>query len=138
LRRTPPICLSLLLCDQVTWDARLERATLFGAYHALTATVIPTVIARCAVWVELTDGHGETPLRFRITRITPDEVDGEVLLEAGFTIRFTDPRTVHSHVLSFVGIEVPHRGEYRLGISAFDQPLFERRLVVHPPGGQQP
>jgi hypothetical protein len=133
---TPPICLSLLLSEQVTWDARFERATLFGAYHALTAAVVPTIIARCAVWVELTDGHGKTPLRFRLTRVTPDEVDGEALLEAGFTIDFADPRTVHSHVLSFVGPELPERGEYRLGVSAFGQPLFERRLVVHPPGGQ--
>jgi hypothetical protein len=62
--------------------------------------------------------------------VTPHELDGEVLLESGFTVAFTDPRTIHSHHLTVVGLELPAWGEYRLSVMASEQPLFERRFVV--------
>ena len=134
--RPVPICLTLLLCDQVVWDASAGKASLLGTFNSLAAAGFPMVIPRCAFWTELTDGHGETPIVLRLVRVTPEDVDGEVVFEARFTVSFTDPRTIHGHHSSAVGLELREPGEYRLSANAFGQPLLERRLQVSRRGEQ--
>ena len=136
MRMSPPICQTLLLCDQVDWDAEADKVTLRGVFRSVTADFFPTSFARCALWIELTGGHGETPIVLQLARITPEDVDGEVLLEVRFTVRFDDPRTVHDHCQNLVALQFPTPGEYRLGLHAFGQVLFERRIDVRRRGDQ--
>jgi hypothetical protein len=131
VEKAAPICLTLLICDQAIQDRRGGKVTLVGVFSSFSAAAFPATLAQCVIWIELTNGHGETPVVLRLVRVTPLEVDGEILLEARFTITFTDPRTIHRHQLSVAGLEFPAPGEYRLSLHAFERPLFERRLEVH-------
>ena len=136
--KTPPICLSLLLCDQVVADASTGKMSILGMFQSVTAAAFPTILPRCAVWIELTNGHGETPVLLRLARATPEDIDGDVLLEIGFTVPFHDPRTVHLHHVSVTGLQLPEEGHYRLGLEAFGLRLFERKIVALRRGAQQP
>lgn len=128
----------MLLCEQIVRNANGRRTSLLDTFHQWDAATLPTVIPRCSVWIELTAGHGQTPLIVRLARVTAHDVDGDVLFEAGFTVAFADPRTIHSHQLTIVGLELPEQGEYRLAVIAYGLPLFERRLVVQPHGEPRP
>jgi hypothetical protein len=136
MRRSPPICLTLLLCDRVVRDEEPDRVTLRGVFRSVTADYFPTSFARCALWIELTGGHGETPIVLELAHITPEDVDGQVLLEAHFTVVFEDPRTIHYRHQNLVALQFPTPGEYRLGLHAFGQVLFERRIDVRRRGDQ--
>ena len=128
--RLAPICLTLLICDRVAREAGARKVTLVGTFDSITAAVFPVVLPPCSVWIELTAGHGETPLVVRLARDTPDDLDGDTVFESSFTLQFTDPRTIHRHHLSVVGLELLQPEEYRLSIAAFGMPLMERRLEV--------
>jgi len=136
--KLPPICLSLLLCDELTRDVSGRKTSIIGTFHLYEAPVFPTVVPRCAVWVELTDGHGAVSLALKLIRVTPRAIEGELLLEAPFTVTFTDPRTIHRHHLSVAGLELPGPGEYWLSLEASGRSLFERRLVALTSGAGDP
>jgi hypothetical protein len=137
-RRSPPICLSMLLCDRIVCtDTDADKVTLQGVFRSVTASAFPMTIPRLAVWIELTWGHGDTQMVLALARITPEDVDGDVLLAVRFTVRFEDPRTIHGHHQNLVALQFPAPGEYRLGLRAFGQVVFERRIEVrrHGDGG---
>lgn len=138
MARPAPICLTLLLCDQVVWDRTAGKVSLVGTFLSLAADAFPAIVPRCAVWIELTNGHGQTPLVLRFARVTPHDIDGVVLFEAGLTITFTDPRTTHHHVLSAIELALPEPGEYRLSLHAFGLPLFDRRFEIRQLGEHRP
>ena len=87
MRRSPPICLTLLPCEQVEPDAEADRTTLRGVFRSVTGRSFPTSVPHCAAWIELTGGHGETQMVLELARVTPEDVDGEVLLEIRSTVR---------------------------------------------------
>jgi hypothetical protein len=108
-----PKCIALILCDDVRWDASRTRVDLLGGFYRVEARRFPTVISPFKVWIELTDGHGLTPMTLRIARLTVEDVDGRLVAEAPFTASFANPRGVIHHLVNFHGIELDAAGEYR-------------------------
>jgi hypothetical protein len=49
----------------------------------------------------------------------------------------SDPRTIHYRHQNLVALQFPTPGEYRLGLHAFGQVLFERRIDVRRRGDQE-
>jgi hypothetical protein len=69
--------------------------------------------------------------------VTPEVVDGEVLPEVRSTAGFADPRTMHGHRQNLVALQFPAPGDCRLGLHAFWQVPFERRIDGRRRGDQE-
>lgn len=121
----------MMLCDAVQTDAATGKVTVFGSFTAVTAKSYPAVHPVLHVFLELTDGRGETPLALKICRVTADSIDGEELVRMEWTTHFRDPRVVHRLTLGVTNVHIPTSGEYRFILETSAGVLIaERRLVA--------
>lgn len=125
----PPYALALIVCDQIYKDAATGKKSLLGMYSAITADSFPAVHPTTAVFIALTDGHGEVPIKLRL--IDVDE-EREPVFEIKGRANFSDPRMVVELSLQTPPFQFPAPGEYRLQLfgGVDDDPLMERRIML--------
>jgi len=136
-----PLCLALILCDDVRWDPTGSKANLLGTFHQVEAERFPLAMPRFKVWIELTNGNGVTPMTLRVTHLTPDEIDGDLVVDIRFTATFNDPRIALPHVLTIEDLLLRAAGDYRFSIVARDHPIAERYFtaqLIEPEEGTAP
>lgn len=132
----PPICISIVLCNEVIEDKRTNNKTLVSLFNSILSPQLPTTHPRMFVMASLTSGRGRWPVRFRITDPAQKEIarmDGEAV--------FTDPLGVLDIVCELRGLPLTQEGVHFIDVSAGGTHLSERRFTVQlvaaqPPGGQ--
>lgn len=126
-RKPPPLVLSMIVCDDVIRDEMTKKTTIVGAFSSLVASNFPAFHASLVIFLELTNGHGETEVSVRLV----DAATNEALSGMTSPITFPDPRAVFALRLGIRNIIFPKAGEYRFQLF-FDGVLeLERRLLVH-------
>lgn len=120
----------MVVCDEVVRDRATGKASIIGVFRTIVCKAFPCVHPSLAVWFELTSGHGEVPLALRISRTLPDDLNGESIFEARWSVTFGTPLTVIDSSLKLIGIEMPAPGEYLIRLESEGLLLASRSLEV--------
>jgi hypothetical protein len=129
---TPPIPLTLLICDHVWRDPNSGKYSLLGTFSALGSSVFP-IVTNMAVYFAVTEGQGELPIRLEL--IDVDEERPAVFDAEGMFV-FEHPRQVIEGTFGFTNLEFPEPGEYRLKLFVAGEFLMERALHLTLSGGE--
>lgn len=122
-----PYPLALVVCDGIWIDPYTGKKTLIGTFSALGGSEFPLRHPILAVYICLTDGHGQVRLNLQL--IDVDE-EREPIFDLKEQVRFDDPRAIVEATFHAAGIELPEPGEYRLKLFGNDEFLLERRILV--------
>jgi hypothetical protein len=122
-----PYSLAMVICDAIWRDPYTGKRTILGCFSAVHGHRFPLTVPIIAVFVTLTDGNGKIPIRLRL--IDADE-EHEPLFTAEIEVEFTSPLIVAELDFHMQGVTFPTPGEYRLQLTAREEYLVERRLVV--------
>lgn len=124
----PPLVLSFVACEQIITDAESRNPTIVNVFHDVFATKYPSLHPRLSVFIELTNGHGQTPLEIRLVH----EKTQKTVFSMSAQASFPDPRLVASLSFSVANIILHSSGEYRLQLLSGSQTLLiERRITAH-------
>jgi hypothetical protein len=124
-----PEIIAMILADVVHRDGATGKFSILGIHSVIVAPGFPWTHPHMTVYLALTDGRGETPMKMRL--IDADDGD-EPIFESETLLNFTDPTDVIE--LQFVQADVifPKPGEYRLQLFGAGEFLRERRVLVAP------
>lgn len=126
-----PFCLALILCDAIQVDQSTGKATILGTFSSLAAKSYPSVHPQLSIFLELTDGRGETDLVLKLCRVTADSIDGEEVLRFEGAVNFKDPRAVQRLTFGIANLVFPLAGEYRFILETkAGMHIAERRIVA--------
>jgi hypothetical protein len=123
---SPPIPLSLMICDHVWKDPHSGKCSLLGTYSALRGSTFP-IISNMAVYFAVTEGQGPLPVRMEL--IDVDELRPAVF-DAEAVFVFEHLRQVIEGSFTLENLAFPEPGEYRLKLFVAGEFLTERALHV--------
>ena len=137
MSKAPPAeCLAIIICEDVVEDARSHNKCILNTYNTMHSHAYPASQDRLTVFLSLTNGHGEMPIEVRFCK-----EDGEPILKAGGTVKFSDPLAVAELILSLRNVPIPEAGNYVVVVWANnDNLLCQRRVtaaILPAPGGKQ-
>jgi hypothetical protein len=125
-----PYPLSMVVCDGLWRDPYTGKLTLIGLFTTVGSDVFPMSIPILSIYVALTDGQGEMPVKLEL--VDADE-EQPPLFSDEQRVTFTDPCVVMELGFQKGGVVIPKPGEYRLKLFVNDEFLIERRLLVAGP-----
>jgi len=123
----PPYALAIVICDAIWRDPGTGKRLIIGCFSVLNAHEFPATQPMMAVYVSLTNGRGQVPLRIQL--VDADE-EREPIFSAEMDTEFTDPRMIAEVDCIMMGVTFPQPGEYRMQVFASGQFVIERRIVV--------
>lgn len=124
----PPFALAIGVCDLIYRDRGTGKRFILGCFSALHAVDFPATHPALCIYLDLTNGRGQVPIRVQI--IDADEEREPVWLGESI-VDFTDPRLVAEMDFIVGNVQFPEPGEYRVQVFAAGQFLIERRLLVN-------
>ncbi len=122
-----PYTLAMVIADAIWRDPGTGKRTILGCFSSIAATEFPTVHPQLVVYVAITDGRGDTPIKLQLVDA---EEEGEPIFQAESEVQFKDPRSIFEMEFHFRAIPFPHPGEYRIQLFASGGFLLERRILV--------
>lgn len=124
----PPVTLAMVACDSIWVEPISGKVSLLGILYEFGAVAFPAAYALIAVYVCLTDAHGEVLLELRL--VDADD-EHEPLFHAEDEVDFSDRGTIIEWTVEVEDIAFPAPGDYSLQLFANGQFVQERRLTVH-------
>ncbi len=123
---SPPIPLTLLLCDHVWRDPNSGKHSLLGTFSGIGGSRFP-LVSSFSVYFAVTEGQGSLAVRLEL--IDVDE-ERPAVFDAEGEFEFSDLRQVVEGTFNFTGLEFPEPCEYRLKLFVAGEFLMERALHV--------
>ena len=120
-----PICVALILCNDVIEDKRSGNKTLVGLFNSIGAGQLPAVHPRMFLFATLAGGIGEWPFTFRIAAPS-----GQELMRMQDKVNFQDPFTGHDLVVELRNLPLEEEGVYFVDLRLGETPLLHRRFTV--------
>ena len=123
---SPPIPLTLLICDHAWRDPTNGKHHLLGTYSAIGSSTFP-LVTNLTAYFAVTEGQGELPVRMELVDVDeerPAVFDVEGLSELHHL------REVIEGTFAFENLQIPEPGEYRLKLFVAGEFLMERALHV--------
>ena len=120
-----PICVALIICNEVIEDKRTGNKTLVGLFNGIMAAALPATHGRFFLMASLTSGTGEWEIGFRIAAPSGKEV-----LRLRDRVRFPDPLLVHDIVVEVRNLPLEEAGVYFVDLLLNETPLANRRFTV--------
>lgn len=106
---SPPIPLTLLICDHAWRDPNGGKHSLLGTFSGLACSRFP-MVTNLSVYFAVTEGQGELPVRLEL--IDVDEERPAVFDAEGMFV-FRHPREVVEGTFVFANLKIPEPGESR-------------------------
>lgn len=128
-----PLCVALVLCDQVIEDKRTNNKTLVGLFSSIMTAQVPAVHPRMYLLASLTSGRGEWPFSVRIA-----SPSGRELLRMQDTARFVDPLAVHDLVIELRNLPLEEAGVHFVDLLIGEVPIAHRRFAVQVDAADRP
>jgi len=132
--RIPPYPLAMVVCDAIWRDPTTGKYTLLGIFSTIQARDFPAKHGGLALFVALTDGHGETSIRLRLIDA---EENRDALFDESKVVDFADPRAIREIAFDAHDLTFEEPGEYRFQLFGGDELLMARRILVADTTGQQ-
>jgi len=120
-----PICVSLIVCNEVIEDKRSGNKTLVGLFNGIMTPQLPASHPRMFLMASLTSGTGSWAFSFRITAPSGREV-----IRVGDVTRFQDPLIVHDLIVELRNLPLEEAGVYFVDLLIGDTPSANRRFNV--------
>ncbi|QDT35083.1 DUF6941 family protein [Thalassoglobus polymorphus] len=122
-----PYPLALVVADYVHRDPSTGKMTIIGTFSMIGGAEFPLVHPVMAVYAALTDGRGK--MKVKLELIDVDE-EREPIFSQEVEADFVDPRMILEINFHATNLQFVHSGEYRLQLSANEEFLVERRIIV--------
>jgi len=125
---TPPVLVSIVVCDSVYNDASTGKTALVGIFNSITAGQFPMTHNRCCVFVSVTDARKETQFRLRIVHSESEKI---VIEMKGPASKDTTPLHMCDFCFELNNLVFPEPGVYLVEFWGDDKILVQRpvRLV---------
>ncbi|GAB4455411.1 MAG: hypothetical protein OHK0029_11490 [Armatimonadaceae bacterium] len=120
-----PICVALVICNEVIEDKRSGNKTLVGLFNGIMTPQLPATHPRMYLMASLTSGTGEWEFTFVITAPSGLEV-----FRMKDTARFTDPLVGHDLVVELRNLPLEEAGVYFVDLLIGSTPIANRRFTV--------
>jgi hypothetical protein len=120
-----PLCVALVICNEVIEDKRSGNKTLVGLFSGIQANQLPAVHPRMFVMASLTSGTGSWEFSFRI--LAPS---GREVFRMKETAHLSDPLIAHDIVLELRNLALEEAGVYFVDLLIADVPVANRRFTV--------
>jgi hypothetical protein len=130
-----PICVAIVLCNEVIEDKRTNNKTLVGLFNVINTSQLPAVHPRMFVMASLTNLRGRQKIVFSLKNPNNEEfarIEGEAASD--------DPLAVLDIVVELMGLPINFEGTHYIDILADNDLLSSRRFTVariQPGPGQQ-
>jgi len=135
-----PICLSVVLCDQLIEDRRTNKKSLIGVFNEIVVGRFPAKHGCVFLLVTLTNCLGNHEIQIEFSRDL--EYDVESIMQIRGQIQGRNPMDIIDLVFELRGLPLPQPGKYQIDVlSAKDgSRLAQRYFYVRqlPPGAQPP
>ena len=129
-----PFPLAIVIADAVHIDPSNGKAFIMGTFSTIQASAFPGAHQSIGVFISLTGGRGNVPIKATLVRTGEDE---ETIAQAEAELEFADPRVIVDLVLTFKDIVFAEPGEYRVQLYAAGEFMIERRFVVLSPATEE-
>jgi hypothetical protein len=123
--REKPLCVALVICNEVIEDKRSGNKTLVGLFNNIMTPQLPATHPRMFLFASLTSGTGAWTFSFRITAPSGKEV-----LRMQDSARFDDPLVGHDLVVELRNLPVEEAGVYFVDLFLNEMPIANRRFTV--------
>lgn len=131
---SPPIPLTLLICDHAWRDPNSGKYFLLGTFSSVRSSAFPFA-TNLVCYFAVTEGQGKLPVRMEL--IDVDE-ERPAVFDAEGIFEFEHPRQVIEGVFAFQNLEIPEPGEYRLKLFVAGEFLMERALQITTAAARNP
>lgn len=111
-----PVCLSVVLCDQVIEDKRTGKKSLIGVFNEIHVGHLPATHGCMFLLVTLTNCRGSHELKIEFTR--DGEYDVETVMEMRGQIKADNPLAIIDLVFEMRGIPFARAGRYTIDITS--------------------
>lgn len=123
--REKPICVALIICNEIIEDRRTGNKTLVGLFNSILAPSLPANHARLFLLASLTSGTGSWNFAFRVT-----SPSGQEVMRMGDVVRFEDPLLVHDLVIEVRNLPLTEADVYFVDLLLNDAHIAHRRFTV--------
>ncbi len=133
-----PDCLALLICEGVVEDSRSKNKTILNTYNRIFSARYPARHDRLAIFLSLTDGHGDHAMTVQIVRAEAG-LGQEPLVKMEGNLHFPDPLAVTEFTFDLRGLVIPAAGKYVIEVRIDGEIVKQRRFeaVLHKNGGKK-
>ena len=120
-----PVCVAVILCNDVIEDKRTSNKSLIGIFNAIAAPQLPVTHPKMNVLASITNAIGEIPITLVIR--TPS---GRDVMKVEGSVPIQDPLSVMDVVFELNGIPIEELGTYMVDILSGNHYLGGRRFQV--------
>ena len=124
-----PVCIALVLCDQVYPIANSDGFIFVNVFHVLRAPAFPFAYPGMAAYFTTTDGMGE----YDVTITIENAQTGREVAKAKGKLDFKQPLGINDTVLMMRNLVFPHPGKYWADLHVAGQLLVQRPFFVDAP-----
>lgn len=125
VQRDQPICVSVIICNEIIEDKRTNNKTLVSLFNSMTVTALPAFRPSMAIMVSLTNGLGKWPIAIVIKSPSDKEI-----ARIQFEVAFRDPIAVDDYSFTLQMLPLPEEGVYFVDVVCGNYPLGHRRFTV--------
>lgn len=125
-----PTCLAFLICESVVQDVRSRNKCILNTHNGILAAKFPVVHERLTIFLALTDGHGDQPMRVYLVKYSEHGEQGEPIFQIEGTMKFGGPLDIAELVLECRRVPFPEPGHYAIKLDIAGEFIIERRLQV--------
>lgn len=127
-KKPTPLCLAMILCDQIITDRDTGKHTLVGIFNQVGVLSLPSIHSAMSVFISLTEGRGRYNGEVRLVHAETDQV----LFQAKGPLKFENPLQVVEIGMVLPPIQFEQPGVYLLEFYADGTPLGSRKFNVRP------
>jgi hypothetical protein len=121
-----PVCVALVLCDQVIEDRTTHNKSLIGTFNQIHVPRLPALHPRFSVVASVTDGIGDHPLQLQIIHGQPD--GSEVVdFQVGAKLHLKDPHDTTDVVFNVVNFPLRTLGCYVVRVTLGERGAIHQR-----------
>lgn len=120
-----PICVAIVICNEIIEDKATNNKTLVSLFSAIQAPSLPTQHPRMFIMASFTSGLGRFPVSFRIT-----SPSGQELMRINGEAEFPDPLATYDFVVEVRNLVLHEEGVHVVDVIVGGEPLAARRFSV--------
>lgn len=125
-RAAKPVCLSLIVCDDIYRDEETKKLILVGTFNVVNVGSLPAPHPKFSVLFTLTDAKGEYGLTLRIEH----EQSGQLVFQIHGPLQIEDPLAICDFNLTLSGVTFRDPGKHWIILEADGQVLMQRPILV--------
>ena len=109
-----PVCLSVMLCDQVIEDKRTGKKSLIGVFNEILVTNLPAKHDCMFLLLTLTNCRGANEIVIELSH--DGEYDDEAIMQIKGQVQGRNPIDIIDLIFELRGLPIAHVGKYTIDV----------------------